>query len=180
MIIEVGNVLVSMDIFTEKFVCDISACQGRCCEEGDAGAPLTLDEVAEIEDELDSIWSQLSAGAQAVIDQQGVAYIDEQGDLVTSIVNKRDCAFRGPHGCLLKTRPISCHLYPIREKTFNNGIVGLNYHQWNICQAAKKKGAEEGTPVYVFLREPLIRRFGEDWYKELETVAEELKAQGII
>ena len=92
-IVQVGDVLVSPDIFTEKFCCDLDACKGQCCVEGDAGAPVTLDEIAAMEDALDEVWGDLSAQAQAVIDKQGVSYIDEQGDLVTSIVNGRDCVF---------------------------------------------------------------------------------------
>ena len=86
-IIQVGDVLLSSDILTEKFCCDLSVCKGECCVEGDAGAPVTLEEVAEIEDCLDIVWDDLSASAQAVIDKQGVAYVDSEADLVTSIVN---------------------------------------------------------------------------------------------
>lgn len=172
--IMVGDVIVHSDILTENFCCDIEKCGGRCCEEGDAGAPVTLDEIAEIENNLDSIWGQLSAGAQAVIDKQGVAYADPEGEMVTSIVGGRDCAFRGCKGCLLKTEPISCHLYPIREKRFGGGLVGINYHRWDICADAVKKGERLGMPLYVFLKEPLIRRFGKEWYDELQTIAKEL------
>lgn len=173
--IMVGDVIVHSDILTEKFSCDISACHGQCCEDGDAGAPVTLDEIADIEAQLDTLWPQLSASAQAVIDKQGVAYSDPEGELVTSIVGGRDCAFRGPQGCLLRERPISCHLYPIRMKEFDNNIVGLQYHRWNICKAATLKGEAEDTLLYRFLRDPLIRRFGEAWYKELCAVAEQFR-----
>ena len=169
----VGDVIVHTDIITERFCCDIDSCHGRCCEEGDAGAPVTLDEIAEIEDSLDELWPQLSASAQAIIDKQGVAYADPEGELVTSIVGGRDCAFRGPCGCLLRERPISCHLYPIRVKDFGT-VTGIQYHRWNICEDAVRKGKELQMPVYKFLREPLIRRFGEAWYNELEEVVQEL------
>ena len=92
-ILQVGNVLVSSDILTEKFCCDLSACKGICCVEGDAGAPVSLDEIGEIENVLDEVWSDLSASAQAVVDKQGVAYTDPEGDLVTSIVNGKNCVF---------------------------------------------------------------------------------------
>lgn len=92
-IVQIGDVLISPDIFTEYFCCDLESCKGECCIEGDAGAPVTLEEVAEIEDALDTVWSDLSAPAQAVIDKQGVAYTDEEGDLVTSIVGGKDCVF---------------------------------------------------------------------------------------
>ena len=171
-VVEVGNVLVHLDILTEYFCCDIEKCNGQCCEEGDAGAPVTLDEVAEIENSLDTIWSQLGAQAQSVIDCQGVAYTDVEGELVTSIVNGRNCVFRGPHGCLLPQKPISCHLYPIREKQLGP-LVGLNYNRWAICKDAVLKGEQLNIPVYKFLKGPLIQRFGEAWYTELCEVAEQ-------
>jgi hypothetical protein len=92
-ILQIGDVLISSDILTEQFCCDLSACKGQCCVEGDAGAPVTMDEIMEIEESLDEAWPDLSASAQAVIDKQGVAYTDQEGDLVTSIVNGKDCVF---------------------------------------------------------------------------------------
>jgi len=204
-ILQVGDILISSDILTEMFCCDLSACKGQCCIEGDAGAPVTLDEIGEIEDALDETWSDLSATAQAVIDKQGVAYTDQEGDLVTSIVNGKDCVFTyyddiedfNTHepikGCCLcalekafragKSRfckPISCALYPIREKRFSDGTVALNYHRWGVCKDAVKKGRELSLPVYKFLEGPLVRRFGQEWYDELCNVAHELREQGYI
>lgn len=181
MIIEIDNVLVSTDIFTEYFCCDLDACKGICCVEGDAGAPITIDEIAGIEDAIDTVWDDLSATAQAVIDKQGVAYTDRDGDLVTSIVGGKDCVFTCyEKGCCLcalerawragKTafcKPISCALYPIREKKLSNGMVALNYNRWDVCHDAVKKGNELRLPVYRFLRDPLVRRFGEDFYQQL-------------
>lgn len=204
-ILQIGDILISSDILTEMFCCDLSACKGKCCIEGDAGAPVTLDEIGEIEDALDETWSDLSATAQAVIDKQGVAYTDQEGDLVTSIVNGKDCVFTyyddiedfNTHepikGCCLcalekafragKSRfckPISCALYPIREKRFSDGTVALNYHRWDVCKDAVKKGRELSLPVYKFLEGPLVRRFGQEWYDELCNVAHELREQGYI
>ena len=178
-LLEVGDVIVHTDILTEYFCCDIETCHGRCCEEGDAGAPVTLDEVADIESQLDDLWPCLSAGAQSVIDRQGVAYCDPEGELVTSIIGGRNCAFRGPQGCLLRERPISCHLYPIREKKLG-ALTGLSYHRWDICCDAVRLGTERGLRVYEFLRAPLIRRFGRAWYDELCTVADEMRRQGLL
>ena len=178
-ILQVGDVLLSPDIITEYFACDIAKCGGRCCEEGDAGAPVTIDEIMDIEEQLDKLWPQLSASAQAAIDKGGVAYADPEGEMVTCIINNRDCAFRGPQGCLLRQRPISCHLYPIREKKIGD-LIGLNYHRWDICRDAVEKGRREGIRLYQFLRKPLIRRFGEAWYEELETMITELKKSGIL
>ena len=189
-ILEVGGVLISSDILTECFCCDYPKCKGICCVEGTDGAPVTMDEIAAIEDRLDDVWPMLSASAQSVIDRQGVAYTDRDGDLVTSIVHGKDCVFTCYDGdnclCALECaarskanrlptddfiKPISCALYPIREKTFANGVVGLNYHRWSVCRDAIEKGKALHLPVYRFLKQPLIRRFGEDWYQELCQVA---------
>ena len=185
MFFQIDNVLVTTDILTEKFCCDLDACKGQCCVEGDAGAPVTLDEVAAIENSLDTVWNDLTASAQAVIDKQGVAYTDQEGDLVTSIVGGKDCVFTcHEDGCCLCTlekayragkakfcKPISCALYPIREVRLSNGLIGLNYHRWAVCSDAVKKGKELDLPIYKFLKEPLTRRFGIEWYEMLEEAA---------
>ena len=188
-ILQVGSVLLSSDILTECFCCELETCRGACCIEGDAGAPLTMDEVDQLESVLDTARPYLSEDAREVIDAQGVAYVDRDGDLVTSIVHNRDCVFTcydGKGCCFCATekvfregkthwaKPISCALYPIREKKFKGGLVGLNYHRWDVCRSAVKKGKELQLPVYVFLREPLVRRFGEEWYRDLESLAQEL------
>ena len=193
-IIQVGNVLLSSEILTEKFCCDLSVCKGQCCVEGDAGAPVTMEEIAEIEDCLDEVWGDLSASAQSVIDKQGVAYTDQEGDLVTSIVRGKDCVFtfyddlEGIHDCCLcalekafragKTRfckPVSCALYPIRAKKIGENLIGLNYNRWDVCKAAIEKGKALNLPLYQFLKDPLIRRFGEAWYQELLEVTKFLQ-----
>lgn len=188
-IIQVGDVLLATDILTEMFCCDYEKCRGACCIEGDAGAPVTLDEVAAIEDSVDHVWSDLSASAQAVIDRQGVAYTDQEGDLVTSIVGGKDCVFTCYEGtsclCALERayskgktkfcKPISCALYPIREKQFSHGLTGLNYHRWELCRDAVAKGRALRLPLYRFLEQPLVRRFGRPWYDELCAVADELQ-----
>lgn len=198
-ILQVGDVLLSSEILTEKFCCDLSACKGECCIEGDAGAPVTMEEIGEIEDCLDEVWGDLSASAQAVIDKQGVAYTDQEGDLVTSIVRGKDCVFtfyddlEGIENCCLcalekayrtgRTRfckPVSCALYPIREKKLGEGLVGLNYNRWTVCKMAIAKGEQENLPLYKFLRAPLIRRFGEAWYQELLDTVSELSRQGYL
>lgn len=204
-IMQIGNVLVSPDIFTERFCCDLARCKGRCCVEGDAGAPVTLDEIGAMEENLDAVWPELSFQAQSVIDRQGVAYSDADGELVTSIVRGRDCVFTCYHdlpggngfspvahcclcaferafraGRIRWPKPISCALYPIREKQFPMGLVGINYHRWDICRDAVSLGRERDIRVYEFLRDPLIRRFGRAWYDELLEVAGELKRRGLI
>ena len=191
MFFQIDNVLVTTDILTEKFCCDLDACKGQCCVEGDAGAPVTHDEVAAIENSLDTVWNDLTASAQAVIDKQGVAYTDQEGDLVTSIVGGKDCVFTcHEDGCCLCTlekayragkakfcKPISCALYPIREVRLSNGLIGLNYHRWAVCSDAVKKGKELDLPIYKFLKEPLTRRFGSEWYEMLEEAARQFASQ---
>lgn len=194
-ILDIDGILISSEILTEYFCCDYEKCKGACCVEGDAGAPVTLDEVADIEDVLDVVWTDLSASAQSVIDRQGVAYTDRDGELVTSIVAGRDCVFTCyqdiaaadgsvVENCCLcalekafrcgKTqfcKPISCALYPIREKRFKGGLVGLNYNRWDVCHDAIVRGEALGIRIYQFLKDPLVRRFGQQWYGELCSVA---------
>ena len=181
--IQIDDVVVSLDVLREKFLCDLSACKGECCIEGDAGAPVELDEVEKLEEVLPVIWDDLSPEARAVIDRQGVVYTDCEGDLVTSIVNNKDCVFTcyDDKGCC----------YCAIEKAFREGKTdfykpvscpykAVNYHRWDVCKAAVLLGRKENVPVYKFLREPLVRKFGEAWYCELELAAEELEKQGML
>ncbi|MCD8289040.1 MAG: DUF3109 family protein [Prevotella sp.] len=200
MIVEIGNVLVTTELFSERFCCDLSACKGACCIEGDAGAPVKTDEIAALEEAAETIESELSPAAKDVIGKQGVVYIDRDGDLVTSIINGRECVFSRNKDlttksgeitncrlCLLEQaygkgltkfpKPMSCALYPLREKQLPNGMTALNYNKWEICRAARKKGARLDIPLYKFLRGPLTRRFGEKWVKEMEDVARNLPAE---
>ena len=190
----IQNTLVSLDVLEKDFCCDLDKCRGCCCIEGDAGAPVEMDEVAKLEEVLPLIWNDLAPEAKAIIDKQGVVYTDEEGDLVTSIVNGKDCVFtcydeKGCCYCAIEKafragkvdfcKPVSCALYPIRVGDYGP-YKAVNYHRWNVCKAAVLLGQKENLPVYKFLKEPLIRKFGEDWYKELEIAAEELKNRGLI
>lgn len=192
--IQIDDVVVSLDVLREKFLCDLGACSGQCCVEGDAGAPVELDEVEKLEAVLPIIWEELSPEARAVIKRQGVVYTDCEGDLVTSIVNGKDCVFtcHDAKGCCYcaiekayragKTdfyKPVSCHLYPIRVGDYGP-YKAVNYHRWDVCRAAVLLGQKEDLPVYRFLKEPLVRKFGAEWYRELEEAAIELKEQGYI
>lgn len=188
---QIDNTLVSLDVVERCFICDLSKCKGACCIEGDSGAPLLEEEVAELEKALPIVWDDLSPRAQEIIEEQGVSYIDEQGDLVTSIVNGKDCAFTcydtdGTCKCALEKafregklsfyKPVSCHLYPIRVAEYDT-FSAVNLHRWKICKAAEVLGRKENLPVYKFLKEPLIRRFGEAWYQTLEEIAVEWNKQ---
>ena len=185
--IQIDNTLVSLDLIERKFLCDVSRCKGICCVEGDSGAPLQEEEVGELEAALPVIWDDLSEKAREIIQKQGVAYRDADGDLVTSIVDGKDCVFtcydeKGVCQCAVEKayragklsfyKPISCHLYPVRLTEYDT-FTAVNYHRWNVCKAAEQLGREKGVPVYKFLKEPLIRRFGKQWYETLETVAGE-------
>lgn len=192
--IQIDDVVISLDVLREKFLCNLKACKGECCVEGDAGAPVELEEVAKLEEVLPVIWDDLSPAAQKLIKEQGVVYTDRDGDLVTSIVNGKDCVFTyydetGCCFCAIEKayregkvdfyKPVSCHLYPIRVGDYGP-YKGVNYHRWSVCKAAVLLGEKENLPVYKFLKEPLIRKFGEAWYQELEEAVVELKERNLL
>ena len=193
--IEIDGKIVSTDILTTPFACDITVCKGQCCIDGDSGAPLDIDEVDALEEEYDNYRPYMTAEGIAAVEEQGFMVVDIEGDYTTPLVNNAECAyaFRNEEGitlCAIEAayldgkcafrKPISCHLYPIRLVEFSNGSIGLNYHRWNICQDAVRLGTERGIRLYQFLREPLIRRFGQEWYDELCTTADELLIQGLL
>ena len=176
------NTLVTLDVVERFFCCDIDACLGQCCIDGDAGAPLTSEEEDEIKKILPEIWDDLLPRAQQEIEQNGISYLGPEGELVTQILDNSNCVFScyAPGGkciCAIEkayregrisfVKPISCALYPLRLKTLNNGSVAVNYHRWKICKSAEVLGRSKGIRVYEFLKEPLIRRFGQQWYDEL-------------
>ncbi len=185
--LQIKDTVVSLELIERKFICDIPVCKGECCVEGESGAPLEKEEVQKLKDVLSIVWDDLPETSKELIEKQGVSYIDDDGDDVTSIVNGDECVFvykdeNGYAKCAVEKaflegktdfrKPISCYLYPVRvdkHKTFS----AVNYHQWHICKCAEILGEKEGVPVYKFLKDPLIKKFGEDWYKELEEVAEE-------
>lgn len=188
---QIDDTIVASDIIEENFLCDLSACKGECCVEGESGAPLEDEEVKIIEDLLPQVWNDLSPEAQALIEEQGVAYKDYDGEMVTSIVNGKDCVFtyydeKGICKCAIEKayregrvdfyKPISCHLYPIRLQRYK-AFTAVNYHRWSVCKFAVELGNRNGLKVYQFLKEPLIRKFGEEWYKELSFIAEEYNKQ---
>lgn len=185
------NTLVSLDVLEKEFCCDLDTCRGSCCIEGDAGAPLTVEEEEKIQSILPVLLPEMTKEAKAVVEAQGIAYNDPSNERVTSIVNNKDCIFaRTDHNgwcyCLIEKaynagkidfkKPISCHLYPIRLTKVGE-YTGLEYHRWDICHCARIKGKKLHLPLYQFLKEPLIRRFGQAWYEELELTANEWKKQ---
>ncbi len=188
MLIEVHDKIVSTQIFERKFVCDLTACKGACCVHGDAGAPLTMEEASILEDDLDKIIPFMREEGIAEVRKTGVFYIDQENDIATTLVNAQECAFvyfddAGITKCAIEKankegktefkKPISCHLYPIRVKEFKD-FTALNYNEWNICEPACACGEKLDVPVFRFLKEPIIRAFGEKFFDELVIVDEEL------
>ncbi|MDR1499628.1 MAG: DUF3109 family protein [Tannerellaceae bacterium] len=188
--LKIGDTLVSLDLLERQFACDIAVCRGACCVEGDAGAPLDDDELHALREVLPVVWDDLAPEAREVISKQGVAYMDEEGDMVTSIVNGKDCVFTrydsGVCGCAIEKawsegrtdfrKPISCHLYPVRVKSYGT-YRAVNYNRWHICRPAEALGRRENMPLYRFIKEALIRKFGKAWYEELDLCAGEWMRQ---
>lgn len=186
--LQIDDTIISLELLDERFVCDLTVCKGSCCIEGDDGAPLEDDEVKIIEDLLPIIWDDLTEKSKEIIRKQGVSYIDQDGEPVTSIVNGAECVFTytdadGICKCAIEKafregktdfyKPISCHLYPVRLQKYDE-YIAVNYHRWSVCNCARTLGGKHGVPVYQFLKEPLIRKFGEAWFEELEIADKEL------
>lgn len=189
--IQIQDTIVSLDLIERFFCCDLEACHGDCCIEGDAGAPVTPEEVAQIEQCLPKVWDRLTPRAREVIESDGVAYVDEEGDLVTQLSDGAACVFTtyGPGGkclCALEAawregktsfcKPQSCHLYPVRLRKYPS-FTAVNYHRWEICRGAETLGKKNGLRVYQFLKEPLTARFGKEWWEELDITAKEYLRQ---
>ena len=188
--IQIGEQIVSLDIIEKEFCCDLSKCKGICCIEGDAGAPLTDVEVADYEKNIEKILPYLSEKNQSVLKEKGVFYLDEEGEKVTMLVDNAECAFvehkdgilfcgiehAFRDGKISVQKPISCHLYPIRCHQYRD-FEALNFHSWNVCSDAVCKGCNEQIKVYQFLKEPLIRKYGKEWYDELCEVAKQWEEQ---
>ena len=185
--IQIDDKLISEDLFSEEFVCNLAKCKGICCVEGDAGAPLDEDETKILDEIYPKIKPYLRPEGIQAIEEQGTYTLDFEGDLVTPLVNNAECAYvifdeKGYTKCAIEKayedgiidwqKPISCHLYPIRITEYSN-FSAINYHEWDICSDACTLGKELGVKVYQFLKKPLIRKYGEDFYQTLSEAAEE-------
>lgn len=186
--LQIQNTLVSLDLIEKYFVCDLDACLGACCIEGDEGAPLTAEESERIRAALPQAEAFMTPGGLREVRENGVDYFDREGDRVTALVNGCECAFtcREPGGlclCALEkarrqgamdhdVKPISCLLYPVRVKEYD-GFTAVNLHKWKICRPAERLGRKLGVRAYEFLKDPLIARFGREWYDELCVTARE-------
>lgn len=184
--LQIKDTLISLDLVERYFCCDLDSCLGECCIDGDAGAPITEDERRKLEEVLPAVIDDLLPAARREIEENGVAYVDCEGDLVTSIVDGRNCVFTtyGPGGmcmCALEKawrkgridfmKPMSCHLYPVRIREYD-GFTAVNFHRWKICKCAEILGRKNGIRAYRFLEGPLVRRFGREWYDELVEAAD--------
>jgi hypothetical protein len=183
--------VISSEIYEEQFICDLDKCKGACCVEGDLGAPLTQDELILMDESIEIVKPYLSAAAQEVLDTQGAYLLDEDGDFTTTTLNGKECSFAyydDKHAlkCSVEQayldgksdfrKPISCHLYPIRVQTLHD-FETLNYDRWSICECARILGKSKGVAIYKFLKEPLIRKYGSDWYQRLCNEIELLKSE---
>lgn len=187
--IRIEDTLVSFDIFEKKFSCDLNRCKGACCVDGDSGAPLEAGEPEKIEANDEEIRAFMKPEGIRVVEEQGFSMVDRDGDLVTPLIDGRECAYAieesGNCWCAIEKawtqgksgfrKPVSCHLYPIRITRYE-GFEALNYNRWEICRCARVKGEQEGIPLYRFLRDALISRYGEEWYEQLEYAAHEIEA----
>jgi len=187
-VFQLDNTIVSEDIIKNDFVCNLSACKGACCIDGDAGAPLDKDEVAILEDIYPKVKPFLRKEGIESIERQGTSVTTVFGDLETPLINGKDCAYvifddkktalcgieeAYNQGAIDWKKPVSCHLYPVRVKKYSK-FSAVNYDRWDICDDACTLGAELQVPIYKFVKEALIRKFGQAWYDALEKVAAKL------
>lgn len=187
---QLGKTIVSEEIIEKDFVCNLSACKGKCCIDGEAGAPLDEEELLILMDIYPKVKPFLRPEGIQAIEDQGLFTMDE-GEYETTLMDGKDCAYSifdenntvkcgieeaYNQGAIDWKKPISCHLYPIRIMEYSE-FSAVNYHKWPICDDACTLGAALQVPVYKFVKDALIRKFGEDWYAELEKVAENHKQQ---
>lgn len=187
--IQIDDKILSIDLFKKKYVCDITKCKGDCCFEGDSGAPLEEEETAILDKIYPIVEQFLNEKEKAEIARQGRWVIDEDGDKVTPIIDGKECVYTyrdddGTWMCAIEKtyreglidfkKPISCHLYPIRVTKYKT-FEALNFHDWDVCKAAHELGQKLGVPVFKFLKEPIIRKYGEAFYEEMENIAPEVE-----
>ncbi len=189
--IDIDGNIVSTDLLTEYFACDITECKGIYCVEGDSGAPLEIEEVDMLERDYPAYKKYMTPDGIASVESQGFMVVDSDGDLTTPLIGNSECAYTYTEGditlCAIEKawlsgecdfqKPISCHLYPIRLINFKSGGVGLNYHRWSVCRSACNNGAKLQQPVYRSLKSAIIRRFGEEFYNAMDAAAAMLSEQ---
>lgn len=190
---ELGKTVVSEEILENHFLCDLNACKGACCVDGQAGAPLEEEETEILKGLFHKLKPYLRAEGVAAIEAQGTFVKGEDGDWETPLVDKKECAYvvyeKGIALCGIEKahndgavdwkKPISCHLYPVRIREYSM-LTAVNYHRWEICDPACALGEKQQLPIYQFVKEALIRKFGSDWYADLEKVAKTLSDRGDV
>lgn len=186
--IEIGDKIVSAELILKKFCCDLSKCKGTCCVEGDSGAPLEKDEIKQLKKYFPLYKDFMTTTGWEVIKKDGFYIKDKDGDLVTPLIQNKECAYSfqedGVTKCAVEKaflegkcpfrKPISCYLYPLREVKLSNGTLGLQFHEWDVCEGATALGEKIGLPVYKMLKDPIIQRYGKEFYDALEMVDEEI------
>jgi hypothetical protein len=187
---QIDNTLVSEEIITKDFVCNLNACKGSCCVEGEAGAPLEKEETVYLQKNYKSIAPFLNVKGRNAIEKEGKFVYVGKGEFETPLVEGRECAYvvfgsNGITQCGIENayrakkidwkKPISCHLYPVRVKEYSE-FKSVNYHQWQICDSSCSLGDSLKIPIYQFVKEALIRKFGNQWYSELELAAQEMNS----
>ncbi len=187
--IEIDDKIIATEVITGYFCCDLDVCGGACCVEGNSGAPLLEEEMEGYDSNYQSYKPYMTCEGVEAIDQQGFGVVDYEGDLTTPLLNgqgDQPCAYvineDGMVWCAIEkayrkgecsvNKPISCHLYPIRLAKLKNGMTGLQYNRWSICQGAEKMGKEKGVRVFQAVKDALVREFGEDFYLQLQEVAD--------
>ena len=185
---QIDNTLVSEDLISKNFVCNLTACKGACFVEGEAGAPLEEKETVMLDADFEEIKPFLSSKGIAAIEKQGKYINGKDGEFETPLVNNKECAYvvfntNGTSQCGIENahkakkidwkKPISCHLYPVRVKEYSE-FHAVNYHEWHICESACNLGESLKIPIYQFVREALIRKFGKEWYAKLESAANQI------
>lgn len=186
--LQIGKTIISLDIIQKPFCCDLNKCKGACCVDGDSGAPITPQEAESIELGYPLFEEYLTDLNIAEIKRQGFSVIDGDGDLVTPIVGNNECVFTfrdeaGITKCAIEKayfekntnfrKPVSCHLFPIRITEYKK-FDAVNYQQIDICKSGRICGKTNGMPLWKYLKEPLIRKYGSQWYEELTYAAENL------
>lgn len=185
--LEIGKTLISLDVLQKKFCCNLPACSGACCVHGDSGAPLRPEETVIIEKVYPLVSGFMREEGKKAVSEQGISVVDSDGDTVTPLINKGECAFavfdQGLTLCAIELafkeglidwlKPLSCHLYPIRIKVYKH-YDAINFDTWDICDPAVIKGESIGLPVYVFVKDALIRAYGQDWFDQLDYAGKNL------
>jgi hypothetical protein len=187
---QIDDTIVSLSVVEQKFICDLKACKGNCCRYGDSGAPLLPEEA----EKLIKIWPDIRPFMRpegiAVVENHGITVSDVEGDTVTPLIENEECAFTtlqdGVFGCAIEKafsagktdfrKPLSCHLFPVRVKNYTD-FKAVNYEEWPICKPAVEAGQRENVDLFKFLKDPLIRAFGNEWYKKLQFAAKEYAKQ---